>query len=74
MRQESIKIDKKFLGEQDSQDENGNPIQKLIYEWQELNIKGFEMEFNALNLPTRFLTKSQTAPTTILICPNRFLT
>ena len=33
MRQESIKIDKKFLGEQDSQDENGNPIQKLIYEW-----------------------------------------
>ena len=39
------------MDEQDSQDEDGNAIQKLEYEKQELNLEEFNIEFDTLNPP-----------------------
>lgn len=42
---------KKFADDQDSADEEGNPIQKLEYERQDLNLEEFNIEYDTLNPP-----------------------
>lgn len=42
---------KKYMDDQDSQDEDGNAIQKLEYEKQEFNSEEFNIEFDTLNPP-----------------------
>ena len=42
---------KKFLDDQDSQDEEGNPIEKIEYTRNELNLEEFNIEFDTNNPP-----------------------
>ena len=42
---------KKFMDDQDSQDDDGNAIQKLEYEKQEMNMEEFNIEFDTLTPP-----------------------
>ena len=39
------------MDDQDSHDEDNNPIQKLDYERQEMNMDEFNIEFDTLNPP-----------------------
>ncbi len=39
------------MEEQDSQDEDGNAIEKVEYEKQEVNLDEFNIEFDTLNPP-----------------------
>jgi len=43
--------EKKYLDDQDSQDEDGNPVQKIPYERNQLNIEEFNIEFDTMNPP-----------------------
>lgn len=42
---------KKFLEDQDSNDEDGNPVEKMSYNRTELNIEEFNLEFDTNNPP-----------------------
>lgn len=42
---------KKFLEDQDSNDEDGNPVEKIVYTRTELNIDEFNLEFDTNNPP-----------------------
>ena len=42
---------KKYLEEQDSQDEEGNPITKVEYERNDFNVEEFNIEFDTVNPP-----------------------
>lgn len=39
------------MEDQDSQDEDGNPIQKIQYERTQLNVEEFDIEFDTMNPP-----------------------
>ena len=41
----------KYADDQDSQDDDGNPVQKLEYERQDFNVEEFNIEFDTLNPP-----------------------
>ena len=40
---------KKFMDEQDDEDDDGNPVQKIEYEKRELNVEEANIEFDTMN-------------------------
>jgi len=44
-----LEHEKKFFDDQDSQDEDGNPVAKLPYEKKEIDLEEFDIEFDTMN-------------------------